>query len=98
MLRRHEQVLRRMREKWALMQKLKSEARRDSVGGIPQAATSKKNPDTKSPPLKVAEVEPKVSMVDHNKNNNDPDSGSDNQVKRRGRPPKTTKFSHYGRY
>jgi hypothetical protein len=101
MLHRHEQVLRRMREKWALLQKLKSEARRESGGSVSNTGTNKKVMDMRSPPMvRVTESELKVNSADRGKNNNnDPDSGSENQLKKRGRPPKTPRYSHYsGRY
>ncbi len=95
MLRRHEFVLRRMRERWALLQKLKTEARRESgVSGPQTGSTSRKGVDIRSPSLRMSEVEVKINSGDYGKNN-DIDSGSENQIKKRGRPPKTTKYSHY---
>ena len=45
-LAKHDSVLRKMREKWALMQQLKMETRKDT---IPPASSNKKYENTKSP-------------------------------------------------
>lgn len=94
MLEKHDYVLRQMREKWAIMQRLKSETRKDT-GSVAHGST-RKFETMRSPSKSFSDAIGKSKeFLQQDDYTMDMGNIYDyNSFKRRGRPPKMQKTSH----